>query len=141
MEIRSEKKNSWGKCLKCFLITSVILIIITVLCLIENLIYSLCKLILFYSPLALFMVALIHIFILRVLVLQVAFAGRSPFFQKTMKRNIGKVQGDFLLQNTDLLKDVLARISNGRLTQKEKKFFKRDVVHVLETYEYYIDLF
>ena len=83
----------------CIIISSLLFTII-----IEKIIFSILSYILYFSLLAIILQILLHLFLLRFLVLKVAFAGLSFFITRNIQYKRGKIQASFILKEISILK-------------------------------------
>ena len=119
------------------------LLLLTILYFLEKGIYCLCKLVLYYWPLALLMLICLHLLFIRYVVLVVAFAGRSRLITRPMKYMIGVAQANGILKeiNNLIFSIGILKQNRGDSLMEKISFIKQTFNSNYNIYMYYIDIF
>ena len=136
--------SSWLKSRCLSIITKVILILIC-LCIfifIEKILLSLCKLIFFFTPLAIITLIILHLVFLRMVVLQIAFAGRNPFISKPMYYSISSSRALVGIRALELFRTNLSGSFAQNPTETiNYKDMKRKYIDMMSFVNYYIEIY
>ena len=140
----SSNHSSWltPRCLSIITKAILILICLGIFIFIEKILLSLCKLIFFFTPLAIITLIILHLVFLRMVVLQIAFAGRNPFISKPMYYSIASSRALVGIRALEAFRTGLsgsfAQTSTETINYKD---MKRKYIDMMSFVNYYIEIY